>query len=69
MRSQIALLAYGSTPAVGSSSIMVLDPPIKAMATDNFLCIPPDRQSTVELHLADISMSFINLQHVTLIHL
>lgn len=42
-KSQIALRAYGSTPAVGSSRITVLEPATNAMETDNFLFIPPDK--------------------------
>ena len=58
-RSQIALLEYGSTPAVGSSRTTTLqkcfdykmkialapylDPPTKAQAMLSFLCIPPER--------------------------
>ena len=32
-RSQVALLAYGSMPDVGSSSTTILEPPIRAMPT------------------------------------
>ena len=42
-RSQVALLAYGSIPDVGSSSTTVLDPPIRAMPT---LCMYRDTTST-----------------------
>lgn len=40
-RSQIDRLEYGSTPEVGSSKTTTFASPTKAMATDNFLCIPP----------------------------
>ena len=50
-RSQVALLAYGSSPEVGSSSTTILEPPIRAMPTlasirinvikfTNIMCIP-----------------------------
>lgn len=42
--SQILLREHGSTPVVGSSSITTLDPPRRAIAIDNFLFIPPDRE-------------------------
>ena len=32
-KSQVALLAYGSIPDVGSSSTTILDPPIRAIPT------------------------------------
>lgn len=48
MRSQMALRAYGSTPAVGSSKITARDPPTKAMATESFLFMPPERVCTRE---------------------
>lgn len=44
-KSQIPLREYGSTPAVGSSKTTTLEPPTKAIATDSFLCIPPDRDT------------------------
>lgn len=43
----MALLENGSTPAVGSSRMTVLEPPTKATATDSFLCMPPDKHSTL----------------------
>ena len=42
-KSQICLRANGSTPAVGSSRMMVRDPPTKANKIDSFLFIPPDK--------------------------
>lgn len=56
--SQMPLRAYGSTPAVGSSRITTLDPPTNAMATDNFLCMPP-------LYITKMSESSIQSQYVT----
>lgn len=41
-RSQIERLAYGSTPAVGSSRITTREPAVNAMAIDSFRCIPPN---------------------------
>lgn len=38
----IDLLARGSSPEVGSSKINSYGFPSKAMATDNFLLLPPD---------------------------
>lgn len=61
MRSQIARRAYGSTPAVGSSKITARDPPTNAIATDNFLFIPPDRVWTRLWRLLDNSRSSIIL--------
>lgn len=37
------LLALGSMPVEGSSKKMILGLPIIAIATDNFLLLPPDR--------------------------
>ncbi len=42
-KSQMLLRPLGSTPALGSSSMTVLEPPTKAMATDNLRCMPPER--------------------------
>ena len=42
------LLEYGSTPEVGSSRMTVFDPPTNAIATESFLCMPPDRQLGVK---------------------
>lgn len=42
-RSQIPLREYGSTPAVGSSRTTTFEPPTNAIATDSFLCMPPDK--------------------------
>lgn len=61
MRSQMALRAYGSTPAVGSSKITARDPPTKAMATDSFLFMPPERVCTKEWRLLESSRSSIIL--------
>lgn len=61
MRSQMALRAYGSTPAVGSSKITARDPPTKAMATDSFLFMPPERVCTREWRLLESSRSSIIL--------
>lgn len=61
MRSQMALRAYGSTPAVGSSRITARDPPTKAMATDSFLFMPPERVCTREWRLLESSRSSIIL--------
>jgi hypothetical protein len=36
------LLAYGSTPVLGSSSSTIGGFPIKAMAHDSFLLLPPE---------------------------
>jgi len=57
----MALRAYGSTPAVGSSKITARDPPTKAMATDSFLFIPPERVCTREWRLLESSRSSIIL--------
>lgn len=61
MRSQMALRAYGSTPAVGSSKITARDPPTKAMATDSFLFMPPERVCTWQCRLLESSRSSIIL--------
>lgn len=61
MRSQMALRAYGSTPAVGSSKITARDPPTKAIATDSFLFMPPERVCTREWRLLESSRSSIIL--------
>ena len=61
MRSQMALRAQGSTPAVGSSRMTALEPPTKAMATDSFLFIPPDNVCTKLWRLLDNSRSTIIL--------
>lgn len=39
------LLAYGSTPAVGSSRMTIRDPAVNATAIDSFRFMPPVRQS------------------------
>ena len=44
----MALLAKGSTPAVGSSRITVRDPAAKAIATESFLFMPPLNVSTAQ---------------------
>lgn len=64
MRSQMALRAYGSTPAVGSSKMTARDPPTKAMATDSFLFMPPERVCTREWRLLESSRSSIILRTV-----
>lgn len=61
IRSQMALRAYGSTPAVGSSKITARDPPTNAMATDSFLFMPPERVCTREWRLLESSRSSIIL--------
>ena len=45
----MALLAYGSTPAVGSSKMTVLELPTNAIATDSFRFIPPKIKKIKEL--------------------
>lgn len=57
----MALRAYGSTPAVGSSKITARDPPTKAMATDSFLFMPPERVCTWQCRLLESSRSSIIL--------
>ena len=62
-KSQICLLAKGSTPDVGSSRMMVRHLPTKASRMDSFLFMPPDRylanlspwppSSTFSSHLED----------------
>ena len=42
-KSQICRRANGSTPAVGSSRMIVRDSPTKATRMDSFLFIPPER--------------------------
>ena len=42
-KSHICLRANGSTPAVGSSRIIVRDPPTNASKIDNFRFMPPDK--------------------------
>ena len=42
----MALRAYGSTPAVGSSKITIRDFATNATAIDNFRFIPPDNVFT-----------------------
>lgn len=58
----MALRAYGSTPAVGSSKITARDPPTKAMATDSFLFMPPERVCTWQCRLLESSRSSIILE-------
>lgn len=41
--SQICYLDTGSIPAVGSSKNMILEFPVRAIAKDNFLLVPPER--------------------------
>jgi len=48
-RSHIERLAYGSTPAVGSSRMTTLEPAVNAIAIDNFLCIPPYTHQTTHV--------------------
>jgi hypothetical protein len=43
MTDHINLLAYGSIPADGSSKNIMGGLPNKAIATDNFLLLPPDK--------------------------
>ena len=43
MTFHINRLAFGSIPVEGSSKNMILGFPIIAIATDNFLLLPPDR--------------------------
>ena len=38
----MSLLECGSTPAVGSSRMMVFDPAINAMPIESFLFMPPE---------------------------
>ena len=61
-RSQMARLAYGSTPAVGSSKITVRDPPTNAIATDSLRFIPPLRVSTAEFRLLGKPKSVTSLE-------
>ena len=65
-KSQIALRAYGSMPAVGSSKITVREPPINAMATESFLFIPPERDSTLECLFEGNSRSSSILKKMTI---
>ena len=60
-KSQIALRAYGSTPAVGSYRMTVLEPATKAMATDNFLFIPPDKYFDLSFLFDNSPVSVRNL--------
>ena len=61
IKSQIALLEYGSTPEVGSSKITVFDSAIKDIATDNFRFIPPDKLHDNSSRLAARPVSHKNL--------
>lgn len=54
----INLLAFGSIPVEGSSRNIMLGFPIIAMATDNFLLLPPDR---VPDNLSSYSSRLISL--------
>lgn len=56
-KSQICLLAKGSTPAVGSSRMMVRDPPTNANKMDNFRFIPPDK-CLASIFLNDTRLTF-----------
>lgn len=57
-KDHICLLEYGSTPAVGSSRMMILGSPIIAIPTDSFLFWPPLRCFAKESACSVKSMSF-----------
>ena len=63
IRSHIPLLEAGSTPDVGSSRITVLELAMKAMATESFLFIPPDKLRDCSCRLSVSPTSSRNLQN------
>lgn len=58
----MARLAYGSTPAVGSSKITVREPPTNAIATDSLRFMPPLSVSTAECRLLGNPRSLTSLK-------
>ena len=64
-RSHIALRAYGSTPAVGSSKMTIRDLATNATAMDNFRFIPPDKVFTRLCRLLGRPKSINNLKQIS----
>ena len=60
-KSQVALLAYGSIPLVGSSNTIISDPPTRAIPTLSLRFIPPERFLACLLLLSFKRRSFIML--------
>lgn len=63
-RSQIERRPDGSTPADGSSSITVLEPPTNAIATESLRCMPPERFFESSFFLSTRPLGDINVYRV-----
>lgn len=63
-RSQIERRPDGSTPADGSSSMTVLEPPTNAIATESLRCMPPERFFDSSFFLSTRPFRDINLYRI-----